>query len=158
MKSKPNRKKDSLSVSRKSHFCNKPGHFKKDCMELAKLKGQTKPVQVKKKTKMGAFKVTVTQDDDITDSESTGALSSEHNACDQWILDSGATCHMCNQERLFSDYQALQDPLNVVLGDGRSLQATGHGSVVLKMKQPNGKTTLQDVLLVPNLAYNLLTL
>ena len=54
---------------------------------LLKLKGQTKPVQVKKKTKMGAFKVTVTQDDDSTDSESTGlvvqlAMSSERNARD----------------------------------------------------------------------------
>ena len=45
-----------------------------------------------------------------------------------------------------------------MLGDGRSLQATGQGSVVLKMKLPNGKTkacTLHDVLLVPDLAYNL---
>ena len=108
---------------------------------------------------MGAFKVTVTQDDDSTDSESTGlvvqhALSSEYNARDRWILDSGATCHMCNQETLFSGYKALQNPLNVVLGDDRNLQATGQGSVVLKMKLPNGKTkacTLQDVLLVPSL-------
>ena len=64
---------------------------------------------------------------------------------------------MCNQETLFSGYQALQNPLNVVLGDGRSLQATGQGSVVLKMKLPNGACTLQDVLLVPSLAYNLLS-
>ena len=31
------------------HFCNKPGHFKKDCEEFAKLKGQTRSVQVKKR-------------------------------------------------------------------------------------------------------------
>ena len=101
-------------------FCNKPR--KTTYVELAKLKGQTTPVQVKKKTKKRAFKVTATQDQDSTDSESTGlvvqhALSSKHNACNQWILDSGAKCHMCNQKRLFSDYQALQDPLSVVLGD-----------------------------------------
>ena len=50
MKSKPSQE-EALAVSFKKklrcHFCNKPGHFKKDCMELAKLKGQTKPVQVK---------------------------------------------------------------------------------------------------------------
>ena len=147
------------------HFCNKPGHFKRDCEELAKLKGQAKPVHVKKKTKMGAFKVTFTQDDDSTDSESTGlvvqhALSSECNAPNRWILDSGATCHMCNQETLFSDFQRLQKTLNVVLGDGRSLQAIGQGSVVLEMKLPNGKNkacTLHNVLLAPSLAYNLLS-
>ena len=168
MKSKPSQE-EALAVNFKKklrcHFCNKPGHFKKDCEELAKLRGQAKPVQVKKKKKMGAFKVTFTQDDDSTDSESTGlvvqhALSSKYNATNRWILDSGATCHMCNQEILFSDFQRLQKPLNVVLGDGRSLQATGLGSVVLKMKLPNGMSkpcTLHNVLLVPSLAYNLLS-
>ena len=72
---------------------------------------------------MGAFKVTITEDDNSTDSESTGlvvqhALSSECNAHDQWIIDLGATGHMCNQKMLFCCYQALKAPLNVVLGDG----------------------------------------
>ena len=61
MKSKPSQE-EALTVNFKKklrcHFCNKPGHFKKDCEELAKLRGQAKPVQVKKKKKMGAFKVT----------------------------------------------------------------------------------------------------
>jgi len=166
-KSSQHSQEEALTASYKRrlrcHFCNKPGHFKRDCEEFAKLKGQTRPVQVKKRTKMGAFKVTITEDNDSTDSESTGlvvqhALSSEVNAHDRWILDSGATCHMCNQETLFSCYQALKTPLNVVLGDGRSLQAIGKGSVELEMKLYNGKTkscTLHDVLLVPDLAYNL---
>ena len=45
--SKPNQE-EALAVSFKKklrcHLCNKPGHFKKDCEELAKLKGQAKPV------------------------------------------------------------------------------------------------------------------
>ena len=36
----------------------------------------------------------------------------------QWIIDSGATCHMCNEETSFSNYQTLDTPLNVILGDG----------------------------------------
>jgi len=65
---------------------------------------------------------------------------------------------MCNQKVLFSCYQTLKAPLNVVLGDGPSLQAIGKGSVKLRMKLPNGKMnlcTFHDVLLVPDLAYNL---
>ena len=46
------------------HFCNKPGHFKRDCEEFAKVKGQSKPDQDKKKTKMGVFKVTITAEDE----------------------------------------------------------------------------------------------
>ena len=55
---------------------------------------------------MGAFKVTITPEDETsTDSESTGlvvqhALSSDCNMRNKWILDSGATCHMCNQKSI----------------------------------------------------------
>ena len=148
------------------HFCYKPGHFKRDCKEFARVKGQSKPDQAKKKTKMGAFKVTITaEDENSSDSESTGlvvqhALSADSNARDQWILDSGATCHMCNNEMMFSDLQALRSPLNVTLGDGRNLQAVARGNVVLTMNLSYGKMescTLHDVLLIPDLAYNLLS-
>ena len=48
------------------------------------------------------------EDENSSDSESTGlvvqhALSADCNARDQWIVDSGATCHMCNSEVMFSD-------------------------------------------------------
>ena len=47
-----------------------------------------------------------------------------------------------------------------MLGDGQNLQAVGRGNVVLTMNLPQGKVescTLHDVLLVPDLAYNLLS-
>ena len=78
----------SFKKKLKCHFCNKPAHFKRDCEEFAKFKGKTKPAQAKKKTKMGAFKVTITaEDENSTDSESTGlvvqhALSTESNLHD----------------------------------------------------------------------------
>ena len=67
---------------------------------------------------------------------------------------------MCNNEAMFSDLQALQNPVNVTLGDGRDLHAVGRGNVVLTMNLPQDKTescTLHDVLLVPDLAYNLVS-
>ena len=112
---------------------------------------------------MGAFKVTITaQDENSTDSESIGlmiqhALSTARN---QWIIDSGATCHMYNKKARFSSCQPLQTPTNVVLGDGRNLQAVGYGDIVLTMNLPHGKMencTLHNVFLVPELAYNLLS-
>ena len=156
----------SFKKKPRCHFCKKPGHFKRDCEEFAKVKGQTKPVESKRKNKVGAFKVTFTaEDESSSDRESTGlvvqhALSSKCNTPDQWILDSGATCHVCNKKELFSQFQALQIPLNVTLGDGRNLQATGRGNVVLTMSLPQckiNKCTLYDVLLVPDLAYNLVS-
>ena len=105
------------------------------------------------------------EDENCSDSESTGlvvqhALSADSNAHDQWIIDSGATCHMCNNEAMFSELRALHSPLNVTLGDGRNLQGVGRGNIVLTMNLSHGKMescTLHDVLLVPDLAYNLLS-
>ena len=41
------------------HFCNNIGQFKKDCDEYAKYR-DSRSMQVKKNTKMEAFKVTIT--------------------------------------------------------------------------------------------------
>ena len=65
---------------------------------------------------------------------------------------------MCNNQHLFGKFIALTQHLEVTLGDGHALQATGRGTVTLKMNVPSGKKskcTLHDVLLVPDLAYNL---
>ena len=95
---------------------------------------------------MGAFKVTITADNEnSSDSESTG-LVVQHvlSACfygrDQWILDSGATCHVCNDPATFSDLQPLSVPLNITLGDSRNVQAVGQGNEVL---MSHGKELLQ---------------
>ena len=54
-----------------------------------------------------------------------------------WIIDSGATCHMCNEKELFRE-----------LSHGHVLEATAKGSVTLEMFLPNGgsqKCTLKNV-------------
>ena len=148
---------------KRCYFCRKPGHFKKDCEKYAKVKDQGKSAKSKSKGKgkVGAFKVTITaQDESSTESEGTGlvvqhALSTDGRINGEWILDSGATCHMCNKQSMFNGLQS------VTLGDGRDLKATGRGNVVLTMNLPQGNTktcTLHDVLLVPDLAYNLLSI
>lgn len=150
------------------YFCRKPGHIKRECEEYAKHRDQARPVRGKKSTRMGAFKVTITPADDQNDpeDESTGlvvqhALVGGSDTRDQWILDSGATCHMCNDKSMFYTLQALPGSVKVTLGDGRSLQAVGRGSVTLNMKLSHNKAetcTLHDVLLVPDLAFNLLSI
>lgn len=79
---------------------------------------------------------------------------------DQWIIDSGATCHICNQESSFHKLNQLNTSQEVTLGDGRALKAVGYGEVMLNTKLPDGssqKCKLKDVLLVPDISYNLLS-
>ena len=59
---------------------------------------------------------------------------------DSWIVDSRATCHMCNNVVLFVELRSFKEPLQVTLDDGHALQATGRGNVVVEMKLPDGVT------------------
>ena len=77
-----------------------------------------------------------------------------------WIVDSGATCHMCNDEKLFVQLRQLNTPREVTLGDGRSLEGQAEGTVKLETILPDGTTQkcrLENVLLVPDLSYSLLS-
>ncbi len=101
-----------------------------------------------------------------SDSESVGlivshalAISSE-KGLNSWIVDSGATCHMCNDKEMFVEFNNLEPSQEVTLGDGYSVEATGCGTVRLKMQLTDDKTKeckMSDVLYVPQLSYNLLS-
>ena len=56
-----------------------------------------------------------------------------------WIVDSGATSHMCIDKQLFMVYQSLKTFETVTLGDIRCLEAVGNGTVTLAMKLPGGE-------------------
>ena len=60
---------------------------------------------------------------------------------------------------MFDDFNPLKIPLEVTLGDGHALKATAHGTMILKVKFNCGtrKCKLYDVLYVPELSYNLLS-
>jgi hypothetical protein len=36
----------------------------------------------------------------------------------KWIIYSGATCHMCNDQDLFRDLQDFEKPQEIIFGDG----------------------------------------
>ena len=77
-----------------------------------------------------------------------------------WVVDSGATCHICNSKELFEELYPLSRPQKVTLGDDHILEAIGTGAVEVKLKLFCGESKigrLSDVLYVPTLAYNLLS-
>ena len=74
-------------------------------------------------------------------------------------MDSGATCHTCNDRNSFVELRNLKKTLDVTLGDGHTLKAIGCRTVILMMKTGclTRKCKLHDVLFVPNLTCNLLS-
>ncbi|KAK9741839.1 hypothetical protein RND81_03G132500 [Saponaria officinalis] len=70
-----------------------------------------------------------------------------------WILDSGASDHMCADKRLFSYMQSILKPYNVSLPNGESVRITQMGSVPI-----TSEITLQNVLYMPCFKFNLLSI
>ena len=140
----------------KCYYCKKAGHIMRDCYALKK-----KHPPRGKDSRPNAHNVTA---GDQSQHKETDALVVSHalpaGPTANWIIDSGATCHMCSNKKLFTDFQPLKKPMEVTLGDGRTLEATGRGVVSLKLKLPDSlprRCNLQDVLHVPALSYNLLS-
>ncbi|KAK4327573.1 hypothetical protein Pmani_001980 [Petrolisthes manimaculis] len=141
----------------KCHHCGKEGHIKRYCWTL-------KNQQTKQGAGSSGEKSNSAEGDD--GNESVGLLAAHAmSACDKnvlantWIVDSGATCHMCNNKELFVQYND-KDSVSVSLGDGHSLEALGSGKIILKMLLPDNKIQkciLSDVLYVPKLSFNLLS-
>ena len=97
-------------------------------------------------------------------SQNTGNSSPKTNlllsGSEFWIVDSGGTCHMCNDRKLFVIFNSLAEPRDITLGDGHTVKAVGHGVVLLRISTDDvelNKCKLQDVLYVPKLSFNLLS-
>ena len=145
------------------HYCKRLGHIKRDCFELA---SDERSEAAKKNGRQSANKAEVRRyrrESSSSESESVGlvtrhAMSASVQRPESWVVDSGATCHMCNDEQLFVNIQYLKQPQKVTLGDGHVLKATGIGTVEVQADLGGGNTRrckLRNVLHVPQLSYNL---
>jgi hypothetical protein len=75
-----------------------------------------------------------------------------------WILDSGATNHICCLRELFTTIQLFKS--SVLVADGRQIQIEGKGNVELETIS-NGKRikiTMTDVLFAPTMKINLISI
>ena len=110
---------------------------------------------------------TYIKSDESSDSDEVGlmveqaALTGSPKSMGKWIVDSGATSHMCYDKSCFSTLYTLESPLEVKLEDGRVLMAITRGTVSLRMKyghEKYSKCKLYDVLYVPSLSSNLVSI
>ena len=144
------------------YHCGKRGHIKKNCRDL---KAEKESHKEKKGTSQKAAASVAREDSDSEDSvlisiEDRALYTTSSHEQSAWIVDSGATTHMCHDKQSFTNLYQLETPIDVVLGDGRALTAVGRGEVVLDMVLPNGESklcTLCDVLYVPKLSHNLVS-
>ena len=58
-----------------------------------------------------------------------------------WIIDSDATCHMCNIKETFVELHSVGQSMKVAVGDGHKLDILGKGIVLLIAVLADGSTS-----------------
>ncbi|KAK9370783.1 hypothetical protein V1509DRAFT_550848, partial [Lipomyces kononenkoae] len=83
------------------------------------------------------------------------AFNSDRDLRNAWLIDSGATTHICCQAELFEELDTnWKEPLD---GLGGGVQAEGIGTVKLTIGNTDSTLTLKDVHLVPSFFTNLIS-
>ena len=131
--------------------CGAVGHFRRDCHSRKKQassatshKARTAEEECSNLDSYAAFGASV------------GSVTSPQHG--QWLVDSGASSHMTPDKELLIDYHQFEKPELVGLGDGKTVEAVGVGTVYMNMifKVSDRKCALlSNVLYVPKLACNL---
>ena len=124
------------------YVCGKPDHHAPQCRKRVKNGNSGNPP-----------KANLVEGDDII-----AAVVSQGNMVTNfknWVVDSGATRHICANRDAFTSYTPVGDDENVVyLGDSHTAQVLGKGKVMPKLT--SRKTmALNDVLHVPTIRANL---
>jgi hypothetical protein len=76
-----------------------------------------------------------------------------------WIVDSAATAHFCHTRSYFTSLQSILNQ-TVTLGDNTTVSATGRGDIPVRLNLHGTSitATIADVLYVPDLGFNLLSI
>ena len=77
----------------------------------------------------------------------------------KWLLDSGCTDHIINTDEYFEKQITLKDPIKVKVGDGRMLEATKIGNIIVSFPvyKTDSIVTLKNVFYVKGMKANLLS-
>ena len=130
-------------------FCKENGHIRRDCRKY-KLR--------KKQKHQKHANAVIEQSEKQTEKEEVNVCLKVTNLknfnCSEWCIDSGASSHMCNDSKYFVEMNKVNGR-SVTLADGRCLPIAG--TEIVKFKTKRGCIQLNDVVYVPQLQCNLLS-
>lgn len=159
MVSKPSTDKSQKYKSiqeRKKHThcakCGYKGHWAREC--------KTKPENYAKKPDSDDTKGQASQEKEISRKSVFTVTKSVPMQENHWFADSAATQHMCNKANWFTSLRYFNEPEECSLGNGSKIKVLGEGTVDLisHLGDREAQVTLQDVLYIPELSTNLLSI
>lgn len=141
--------------------CNRLGHFQSECGQNKISGNENKPVKKCYYCKKSGHTKNVCyfKKNREKDSKSNAFIivnSIGHFKQSQWLVDSGASQHMCRDRKLFTTYSSLKNK-SVIIGNGGEISVLGCGQVAVQVYDGRKwvNTTIDNVLYVPELKTNL---
>lgn len=129
------------------YYCGKPGHIKKDCRKrLADQAAQ----------QMGARQAN-NQGGSGRSGPSVAFTAFDQKMEGVWVIDSGATQHICGSLEIMSEVRPLDPPEVITVTGDSTVEATHEGRVQLSclVGDVTSSVTLEDVRYVPGAGVNL---
>uniref|UniRef100_A0AAG5DT47 Retrovirus-related Pol polyprotein from transposon TNT 1-94 n=1 Tax=Anopheles atroparvus TaxID=41427 RepID=A0AAG5DT47_ANOAO len=139
--SKSTTKRSSVKSNVQCYRCKKMGHFASQCSNQFSDKKQEKSKNSGHATFFAAF----------------NACQTSTAAEEEWIFDSGATSHLCRNRNLLVDAENVSSSINVANNTAVPVVAKGSVNVSADVGASTCAISMNDVLYVPELAVNLLS-
>ncbi|KAH7559973.1 Retrovirushypothetical proteinrelated Pol polyprotein from transposon TNT 1hypothetical protein94 [Bipolaris maydis] len=138
--------------SKNCSFCRRNGHTIDQCWQKDPSK---RPNQGSNRSET-ALSTIVSVNQTIADINITQSVKT--NKSIKWILDSGASAHICSDRTLFRNISSISNTYIKWGNTGTLLPAIGKGEVPITFTSTNQSVVLKEVLLVPEFRVNLLSL
>lgn len=141
------------------YHCEKEGHIKRNCREYQRSKKSDSSESEDEKKEQKSEKKKKHKVRSVRESfqEFSLAVRNVTMLSDDWIVDTGASSHMCCKKELFDSLDESRTS-EVYEASGEKLKVFGVGKLTLKAENRDGKVNnliLNDVLYVPALDSNL---
>lgn len=123
-------------------YCHRRGHWIKECRSR-------QAAQERKDKKQDAAAL-------IASTQVLASSSAQSSSKTTWLIDSGATHHICTMRNAFATFEDISDKSHAVrFGDDSEVYAKGIGNVRIKPSASSDILTLKSVLFVPDMNINL---
>lgn len=143
-----NEKGKEVKFNGKCNYCHKFGHMAKNCFKKKAQMEKDKKYEIKEDTNKNKC--------NIVESEYEALMVHENETNCDWVVDSGATNHMCFRFDWFINYKQLEGK-KVTIANGSQVEVIGEGDVLFCDKDTGKRLMVNGVLHIPTLTQNLLS-